>query len=99
MAPKSRSTQSSKAKCNNIAIKPQDKVSPIPVYLILIGFCVRLIFTESRELRAVSAPSVRSSSRCRATSSAPTAAALPSNMTRSVQPSPSSSRGNYAAYR
>ena len=31
MAPKSRSTQSSKTKCNNIAIKPQDKVSPIPV--------------------------------------------------------------------
>ena len=97
MAPKSRSTQSSKTKCNNIAIKPQDKVSPIPVYvyLIFIGFCVRLIFTESRELRAVSAPSARSSSRCRATSSAPTAAALPSNMTRF----PSSSRENYAAYR
>ena len=37
MAPKSRSTQSSKTKCNNIAIKPQDKVSPIPVYVYPIA--------------------------------------------------------------
>lgn len=39
MAPKSRSTQSSKTKCNNIAIKPQDKVDIHGVQRAACGQC------------------------------------------------------------